>query len=154
MKVSLFNRQKDLSITPFKKQIEKIAQQVVAKEKALFDEVSITFITDPVMRTMHKQYFNDPSPTDVISFPLDSPDAPGYKVLGELFICPQTAILYAKENGKKRYEELTLYIVHGLLHLLGYDDIDPKERKIMRQKERAHIKALKDKKLLLSANNE
>ena len=62
-----------------------------------------------------------------ITFPLDQ------DFLGEIFICPKTALLY---NPQHPYQETTLYVIHGLLHLLGYDDISSKERTIMRREEK------------------
>lgn len=75
---------------------------------------------------------------------MDLKDAPdlGYHVLGEVFVCPKVAVEYAKENGIPPEEELLRYVVHGLLHLIGYEDYDPKERARMKRKESACLKAI------------
>jgi probable rRNA maturation factor len=70
-------------------------------------------------------------------------------VLGEVFVCPKTAIDFSEKHGKDVYEETSLYLVHGILHLLGYDDIDPKDRIKMRKKERYCMSFLKENNLAL-----
>lgn len=169
MNVLISDTQRDLSLKHEKRKIALIAQAVVALEKKEFDEVSIFFISDARCRKIHKQFFNDPSPTDCMSFPMDSSGISGgsidfpkfkgakiadleLKILGELFVCPKTAIEYAACNKKDPYEEVTLYIVHGLLHLLGYDDMEKNARILMRKAEKKHMKALTQKGLILQAN--
>ncbi len=100
------------------------------------------------MRRLHGQYFNDRSLTDCISFPLDESESP-YRVLGDVFVCPQVAIAYAGRNGGDPYLETTLYLVHGLLHLMGYDDITEKDRKKMRAAEERHLSHLQKRRLTL-----
>ena len=155
MIVSIFNRQKDLPLEHEREKIARIANVVVQEEQEIFDEVSIFFITNKAMCQKHKKFFNDPSPTDCISFPMDKDEAfdLGTRILGDIFICPQTALLYAQENQKDPYTEMTLYLVHGLLHLLGFDDIERAQRKIMRSKEKKYMKLLSHQSLQLSPPN-
>ena len=138
MKVFVSNLQKDLSIS--KTQVVGLVEAFFDWKKVSVDEVSLTFVTKKKNSSLHKNHFNDPSPTDCISFPIDLPGSAPYTLLGELFICPEAALEYAPEEP---YLALSLYIVHGLLHLLGYDDIDPKDRESMRKEERAAINSLK-----------
>jgi len=70
-------------------------------------------------------------------------------VLGEAFICPEAAVVYCEENGGDVHEEITLYIIHTLLHMLGYDDIEPKDRTRMRQAERRWMASLQKHSLSL-----
>ena len=166
MNVNIFNKQRDLSLKNQKEKIQLLARAVVALEKQNFDEVSITFANDSYTRKIHNQFFNDPTSTDCMSFPVDSlcdqedlllfDDSEEFvshelrtNILGELIVCPKTALRYAEKHKKDPYEVLTLYIVHGLLHLLGYDDLEPKARKKMRQAEKKHMKALAQKGLVL-----
>jgi probable rRNA maturation factor len=85
-----------------------------------------------------------------MSFPIDdAPENPEeYRHLGDVVVCPATAYLHAKANPSLFWDELTLYIIHGLLHLLGYDDIDPNDRAIMRRQER-RARTLANKRALL-----
>lgn len=118
-----------------------------------YDEVTIHFIDTKEMCALHAEFFDDPSPTDCISFPMDDPEeaTSGYKVMGDVFVCPDTAAAYVKEHGGDIYEETTLYTIHGLLHLIGYDDIDEGDRAAMRSAESFHIERLKAKNLWLCA---
>jgi probable rRNA maturation factor len=112
------------------------------------DEVVFHFVDTETICQLHDSYFSDPTVTDCITFPIDGIDSSvSPSVLGEAFICPQTGIAY---NPESPYEELTLYIVHCFLHLIGYDDIDEEDRKIMRQEERNCLNLLKKEKKILT----
>mgnify|MGYP000476326412 CR=1 FL=1 len=149
MNVIVTNEQTDLSIS--KKQVVKIVKAVLCLEEVTCDEVSINFVTTEEICALHRDYFDDPSPTDCISFPMsDGELTQGIPILGDVFVCPETAIEYSKENQVDLYEEVTLYIVHGLLHLIGYDDITELEQLSMREAEKRHMKHLKEMSLCLS----
>lgn len=135
-KIHIINRQKDIKITSDqRKELREAVSFVLASEKKECDELSLFFISDKKMRAMHAEFFCDPSPTDCITFPMDDET-----YLGDVFVCPATAIRYARAHNKEYWHEVLLYVIHGCLHLLGYDDIEPAERKIMRQKERKYIR--------------
>ena len=101
------------------------------------------------MRRLHARFFGDPSLTDCISFPMDSEAQEGYRILGEVFVCPQVARRYAESHKGDPYWETTLYVVHGLLHLMGYDDISEKERSLMRAAEGRQMRHLEKRGLIL-----
>jgi probable rRNA maturation factor len=85
-----------------------------------------------------------------MSFPIDVEPTPSdYRHLGDVVVCPTTAFVHAKGDNRLFWEELTLYIVHGLLHLLGYDDTTPKARAIMRRQERRALTLAKDRAFIL-----
>ncbi len=131
-----------------------MAREVILFENQRCDEASIHFIDNKIMCAMHDQYFGDPSPTDCISFPLKSDPKEPYRLLGDVFVCPQTAKDYVAIHGGEVYEEVALYIVHGLLHLMGYDDIDEQDEKKMRAAESRHMQNIKKKGLLLKDQGE
>ena len=135
MKVHISNRQKDLPL-PSKKAIRSLVTAVLKYEGCRTDELGLFFVSNKQMCALHEQFFHDPSPTDCMAFPID------ISYLGDIFICPHTAVAYAKKKKLNPYKEVTLYIVHAILHLLGHDDRDPSKRKKMRQKERMHMKQL------------
>jgi probable rRNA maturation factor len=149
MQIQIFNRQNILKIPKVK--IKKIVAAVIAYENQSCDEVAIHFVSVKEICELHQTFFNDPSQTDCISLPLDDESEIHYRVLGEVFVCTKTACEYAASHQKDPYDELTLYIVHGLLHLIGYDDIKTKDRAIMRAAEQRHILNLKELKLCLSS---
>ncbi len=137
MKIHLSNTQKNLPLS--KASARKIVQAVLSEFGNKHTEVSLYFVTTKKISALHAEYFDDPTTTDCISFPLDD------EHLGEVFVCPQTAIEYTDKKGGDPYEETTLYIIHGLLHCLGFDDLDPVSKKTMRKMEKrcmAHIKKL------------
>lgn len=112
--------------------------------KVSTQEVILHFVTEKQISLIHKDFFNDPSPTDCITFPIDplreekTPD----HLLGEAFICPKTALDYAKRHQLAPRAELFRYVVHCLLHLVGYNDLQPDERAKMKRKERFCLKKL------------
>ncbi|CCB85992.1 MULTISPECIES: rRNA maturation RNase YbeY [Parachlamydia] len=149
MKIRITDQQKVLKLP--KTSIKKIVQEVIHLENELCHEVIIHFISDKKMRELHAQYFNDPSPTDCISFPLDGPEETHYRVLGEIFVCPETAVKYTEQHGGDPYTETALYTIHGLLHLMGYDDIKKTDQKAMRAAEKKHLEHLAALGLLLTS---
>lgn len=139
--VQVVHQQSDLQLS--EEVISPLVKAILEAEKQQFDEVCIYFVSTEEICRLHEHYFDDPSTTDCISFPMDDNREAGYRVLGDVFVCPQTAIDYAKQHGTEPYEETTLYIVHGILHLLGYDDIDENDRKEMRSAESRNMANLK-----------
>jgi len=111
--------------------------------KCSHEEVSVYFVTTKQICALHDEFFNDPSPTDCISFPIDEHH------LGEIFVCPETALTYAKKHNLDPRKELTLYLVHGILHCLGFDDLTPPEKRRMRKKEKHCMHFLEAHKLIL-----
>jgi probable rRNA maturation factor len=151
MIINILNQQRSLKISV--KQVKAVVRHVLQVEKILCDEISLHFVDTDTICALHEQFFNDPSPTDCISFPMDQEVDPTfpYRILGEVFVCPATALQYAKEHQKNVNEELTLYVVHGLLHLIGYDDIEEGAEKNMRATEHRHMTELQSSKLILTA---
>ncbi len=147
MDVYIFDQQSVLPISHHG--VQEIAIQVVKLEKHRYDEVAINFVEQQEISQIHLKYFNDPSPTDCISFPIDDIDETGYRVMGDIFVCPEVACEYAIKHKSDPYYETTLYIVHGLLHLMGYDDINEVDRQEMRKAEERHMKNLQARDLIL-----
>lgn len=146
MEISIYNNQKDFSIS--KKWIKIIAKYILEKEKIKFDEMAIHFVGKKTISNMHLKYFKDPSPTDCISFPIDKNFDIYPSFLGEIFICPKVAMEYAKNNEIDTKEEITLYLIHSILHLLGYDDKNKTKKIAMQKKEKSYMKLLKTEKLI------
>jgi len=76
-------------------------------------EISLLIVSDPRMASLHRKFMNESGPTDVITFQH-----------GEIFISAETARRNARQFGNALARELRLYVVHGLLHLHGFDDRD------------------------------
>jgi probable rRNA maturation factor len=142
MNVSIVNKQTFFSFDEASSIF--LVQAVLEAEGVICDEVSITFLDAGEIANLHGEFFDDPTPTDCISFPLDSDDDSGYRILGDVFVCPRVAYDYVEANDGDVYEEVALYIIHGLLHLIGYDDIEEKDIKDMRAAEERCAIAVKD----------
>lgn len=99
-------------------------------------DISLAIIDDRRMHELNARYLNHDEPTDVLSFLLDS--RPGY-VEGEIIVSAETAIARAGEFGWSAADELLLYVIHGTLHLVGYDDHDPDDRAAMREQEKVYL---------------
>ncbi|HRW58155.1 MAG TPA: rRNA maturation RNase YbeY [Chlamydiales bacterium] len=136
-----------------KKHITKQVKAVLENEGVFCDEVSIVFVDTKTIKEMHQIHFNDPTTTDCITFPIDEEDSLDYQYLGEVFVCPETAITYAEKHSICPFDETTLYLIHGLMHLIGYDDIQEKDKEIMRKKEKYYMQLLKDNKLGICAKH-
>jgi probable rRNA maturation factor len=114
----------------------KAAQWVARHCNLLHMEVSIAIVDDPAIHQLNCEYLDHDWPTDVISFVFDSDEAEG-RVEGEIIASAETATRLAAQAGWDAEDELLLYIVHGLLHLAGLDDIEPEDAAKMRQAEQA-----------------
>jgi len=97
--------------------------------------VQVSFVDKETICRLHAEYFDDPSETDVITFPL-----PGPVLCGEIYVCIDVAYDQAKRYGVSSDEELSRLALHGILHLLGFDDLRPKARRRMRELERRFLK--------------
>lgn len=93
-------------------------------------ELGFHFVSAKKMARVHEEYMNVPGSTDVITF--DHGSKPPDEIHGEIFICVDDAISQAKEFGTTWQSEIARYMIHGILHLEGFDDIDPQERKAMK----------------------
>jgi probable rRNA maturation factor len=91
-------------------------------------ELSVSFVDDAEIEDLHVRYLGEPGPTDVLSFPLDDEEHDGVRVLGDVVIAPSVA---ARNNPDDPAGELRLLLVHGILHILGYDHETAEDRAVM-----------------------
>lgn len=101
-------------------------------------EISIALVDDPTIRELNKQYLEHDYETDVISFVLDE-DPQNASLVGQLIVSTDTAERLAAEVGCAYDQEVLLYVVHGLLHLVGYDDKTPDAASEMRDAESLYL---------------
>ncbi len=87
-------------------------------------------MSDAQIRPYYKEYFGEDRATDVIAFPLEDEE-----LLGSIVVSIETAERQAKEHGKSLWEEVRFLIIHGFLHLLGYDHGEEEEKRVMQAKE-------------------
>ena len=101
-------------------------------------ELSLAFLQAEQHNQLHADYLDDPSPTDVITFPGD----PEAEMAGEICVSIDTAQTFAKDHGLEFSHELTLYLVHGWLHLAGFNDLNEKDRQVMKKEEQVYMTLL------------
>ena len=121
-----------------------VAESVLAAEGRADAELSVALVTDERIAELHVRFMDVAGPTDVISFPLDLPDGvetPVAPPLGEVVVSTDTAAREAAARGHGFERELLLYVVHGTLHLLGYDDRDAGDRAEMEARQEELLEA-------------
>lgn len=125
---------------------ERLAAFVLEREDTIDSvELSIAVVELAEMTDLNERYRGKAGPTDVLSFPCDDPCAvvePGEPVtIGDVVIAPEIAEAQAAEYGHTVEEELNLLLVHGVLHLLGYDHEDDADAEAMQARERVILEA-------------
>ncbi len=154
--VQAFDEQPDLDIDLDR--YVRLARFVLETERPGFEaELTILFVDETTMADYHERFLDEPGPTDVMAFPMDeelppsgrSPDngdrgpgAPATEgeppaILGDVMVCPAFAAREAGARGVDVVDEISLLVVHGVLHLLNYDHAEPSEEAVMQARQRA-----------------
>lgn len=121
--------------------VEAVARQALEAEGVTEAELGVLITDDETVHDLNRRYADEDRPTDVLSFSLQegeefaSPDA--VLRLGEVIISCPTAERQAREAGRPVKDEVAHLLVHGVLHLLGYDHAEPEEERAMRAREAA-----------------
>jgi len=111
-----------------------LARGTLIAEGAPETELSVSFVEEPEIEDLHVRYMGEPGPTDVLSFPQDGMQEAGVRLLGDVVIAPAVA---ARNNPADLDGELRLLLVHGILHLLGYDhELDGERAEMWARQER------------------
>ena len=129
MEIQIHNFPDELPDSPetWKKLIDSLIRELQMEVESL----NIVFVDDATLQKMHLEYLNDPQKTDVITFDLSE----GPRIEGEIYISSERAAEQAKEYGVPFAQEVLRLIIHGILHLKGFDDLEAQDRKIMKQEE-------------------
>ncbi len=109
-----------------------LARRTLRGEGSTDVELSISLVTEEEMADLHHRYLGEPGPTDVLSFPQDE-KGPA-RLLGDVVICPDVAARQSDDLER----ELGLLVVHGILHLFGYDHMDETDRRRMWERQEAY----------------
>ena len=115
MTIEVVNRQRirRLTVSPWVKRVEEMLEAIGKPDSS----VTIAFISDQKIRELNRQFRNIDKATDVLSFPSDSRDGE----MGDIAISIETAARQAKQSGLTLDGEIAQLLLHGLLHLSGYD---------------------------------
>ena len=140
MEIVIQDLQKKIVLNP--PQILKIIKAILRHEGVDQALLSIVFVSQQSIKNFNKKYLNRAYETDVLAFDLADQGPQKRKsrqnrrnIVGDIIISTDAALNNAKSYQTTLSEELTLYIVHGILHLLGFDDHKPEDRKKMRKRE-------------------
>jgi probable rRNA maturation factor len=117
--------------------LKEVVRTVLEGESIKEAKISLAFVDNPTIHDINKRFLNHDEPTDVITFPLSAPRAKTLE--GELVIGAEVGLQQATERGHDVETELSLYVIHGLLHLCGYDDRTDEDSARMREAERYHL---------------
>jgi probable rRNA maturation factor len=131
VKIEITNLQKDHEIN--EDLIHRILEHV-AGEAGLSGTLSVAVVDAEEITELNRRFLGHAEPTDVLSFPMQDETS---DLFGEVIVCAAVAAREAKKRNISFDAELALYAVHGLLHLLGYDDSTPGKRARMQERERA-----------------
>lgn len=112
-----------------------VVEYVLSKEARNAD-VSVIFVSDERMLQLNREFLGHDYVTDVISFPLEENDG---SIEGEIYVAVDQARRQAEEYNVSVENEVTRLVIHGVLHLLGYDDTTPEGRSEMKKKEDAYV---------------
>ena len=122
-------------------EIERVVACVLAREGVERQvDVSVSFVDDEEMRGLNRAWRHIDAPTDVLSFECDDPSDESIPAdeaveLGDVILAPGVIAAQAPEFGFTPAQECRLMLVHGLLHLLGYDHLDDDEASLMEERE-------------------
>ncbi|HEY2880802.1 MAG TPA: rRNA maturation RNase YbeY [Pirellulales bacterium] len=138
--VAVANRQRRHTVD--KRLLIHAVQTVLRVEKIEQGEISIAIVSDKAIHEINRRFLAHDEPTDVISFLLEH--RPGY-IEGEIVASADTAAAAARRFKTTPADELLLYIIHGTLHLIGYDDLSAGDRKTMHTRQRKYLEQIKRK---------
>lgn len=127
--VEIANLQKHYEIN--KSKIRKVVKVVLNKE-VKSAKLSIAFVDNEEIKRLNERFLGSNEVTDVIAFPLNNKED---ILSGEIVVSVETAVEVANRKKSNVEGEIILYLVHGILHLLGYNDNNKKNAKIMHEKE-------------------
>ena len=136
----ILNRQKKIrvALAPLEEFLERVKTETRSRDA----EVTVCLVSDAEIARLNQKFRRKRGPTDVLSFPAQErkkAESDGARFLGDVAIAPETARRYAVRNGRKPKDELRILILHGVLHLLGYDhetdhgQMDRIEKKLRRR---------------------
>ena len=132
--IDVANQQTVLPVDPAR--IKTAVQAILSDQSIRQGEISVAVVDDPTIHKLNRQYLDHDYPTDVLSFLLERS---GDCLEGEVIVSAQTARASAGEFGFSTEQELLLYVIHGVLHLVGYDDATPRQQAEMCNLQREYL---------------
>jgi len=127
--------QREVDALPKDKELLKWLNKTLAFEEKNDIELTIRFVDEKESAELNKQYRNKNGPTNILSFPFEVPAEFELNLLGDLVICSDVVKREAVEQKKQELAHWAHMVVHGTLHLLGYDHLTDAEADVMEDKE-------------------
>jgi probable rRNA maturation factor len=125
------------------RKLKKVAQKVLEIVEHGQAELSIALVGNAEIRTLNAKFRKKDYPTDVLSFPAGDELPTGVRLLGDVVISVEKAKAQAEDGGRTLDEEMVTLLIHGIVHLLGYDhERSPKDARIMDRLEKKIYRAL------------
>lgn len=128
--------------------VDRLVRDVLAGEGRATQHVGLLITDDAELHRLNREFRGKDRPTDVLSFPADPDDPDTGDYLGDIAISLQRAEAQAPRYSASLEEELARLVVHGLLHLLGYDHHTPSDGRRMKARERRYLAGLRPGSLL------
>jgi probable rRNA maturation factor len=132
--IHITNRQKSLPLD--RPRMRRAVCAILRDAEIAHAEISIAIVGDATIAELHREFLDDPEPTDVLSFVLERSE--GW-LEGEVVVSAETASTCAAKYKSTPTNELLRYVIHGTLHLVGHDDTSTRQRAAMRTKERKYL---------------
>jgi len=135
--------------------LQGVAEAVLSHQDCLSAELGLVITGQEKIRELNLVHLGEDEPTDVLSFPMlpESDEDPadfvappdGISHLGEVIISYPQAVIQAEERGHPVAKEVAILVVHGVLHLLGYDHAEPEEQGRMQSREAVILSLIEEK---------
>ena len=137
--LELLDEQDELAVDLEK--VQTLCERILDDGGVTSGRINVVLVNSDTIHQYNKDFLQHDYPTDVISFTTEDRRNEGY-LEGEILACTEVAKERAEEFGWTAEEELLLYVVHGMLHLTGFDDVTPEQKTAMQEKERTYLAML------------
>ena len=124
-----------------REKVRTVCEQILDDAGIRSGKINVVLVDSDTIQQYNRDFLQHDYPTDTISFPLDDRRSEGY-LEGEVLACTEIAKSRAAEFSWTAEEELLLYVVHGMLHLVGFDDATQEQQTVMQEKERSYLAML------------
>ena len=137
IRIQVNNSQTSIAVS--RDDLEQTARDVLNSEGISAGELSIAVVDDATIHELNRSHLNHDYPTDVLSFCYNASPT---DLDGEVIVSFETAMRAAAVHDQSARQELLLYVIHGVLHLVGFDDQSSSQRQVMRQREQHYLHRL------------
>lgn len=127
------------SISVGKSKVVDVINSILKEEGVECKHINVIFVDDPYISRLNREFLGREGPTDVMAFLLGDE---GERIEGEIYVSLDRAWDQAEEYGVELEEEIHRLVIHGVLHLLGYEDRSLREKTLMTQKQEGYLKSL------------